>query len=81
MTKERIVSIVKEGIVEILPDVSEEKIDIEQSLRDYGANSIDRADIVIRAMEMLKLKIPMMEFANIKNIEGIVDLLYRRANP
>jgi len=80
MEKEQIIKIVKESIVEILLDVSEEQIDIKESLKYYGANSIDRAEIVIRAMERLNLKISMIEYGGIKNIEGIVDLLFRHSN-
>lgn len=76
MTKEQVFEVVKDSIVEFLPDVSRDDICIEESLRDLGANSIDRMDIVIKSMEALGIKIPMVEFGKVKNIQGLVDLLY-----
>ncbi len=76
MTKEQVFEIVKENIVEFLPDLSKEGIKIEQSLRDLGANSIDRMDIIVQSMENIGIKVPMVEFGNLRNIQGLVDLLY-----
>lgn len=78
MTKADVFEIVKENILDILPDVSEEEIQIEGSMKDLGANSIDRADIVVGSMEKLGLKIPLVEFGQLKNIQELVDLLYER---
>ena len=66
----------KSIIVEILPEIDSEQISIEDSLKEIGANSIDRMDIIIETMEKLGVKIPLVEFGQLKNIEGIVDLLY-----
>jgi polyketide biosynthesis acyl carrier protein len=50
---------------------------MEQSLKDdLGANSIDRMDIIVQSMNDLKVKIPMIEFGRLKNIEGIVEVLF-----
>jgi|LSQX01.2.fsa_nt_gb polyketide biosynthesis acyl carrier protein len=78
MTKENVFEVVKESIIEILPDISDGDILIEKSLKDLGANSIDRMDVVVQSMETLGIKIPMLEFGNIKNIQGLVDLLYEK---
>lgn len=78
MDKNEIFLIMKEIIAEILPDIDLEKITTEDSLKEIGANSIDRMDIIIGLMEKLGLKIPLVEFGQLKNIQGIVDLLYSK---
>lgn len=75
MSKEHVFEVVKNIIVEVLPDVELDQISIEKSLKDLGANSIDRMEIVTMSMEELDLKIPLMSFAQVGNIEGMVDVL------
>ncbi|MEW9701797.1 acyl carrier protein [Paenibacillus sp. SI8] len=76
MTKDEVFQKVKGCILEILPDLSEDEIKIELSLKDLGANSIDRADIAVNSMEALGLKMSMVEFGQVKNIQELVNLLY-----
>jgi polyketide biosynthesis acyl carrier protein len=78
MTKEQIFKIIKESVIEVLPDINDEDIKIEGSLKELGANSIDRLDITVMCMEALQIKVPMMEFGRVKNIQGLVDLLYEK---
>ncbi|GGX32839.1 acyl carrier protein [Aquimarina muelleri] len=75
MSKEHVFEVVKNIIVEVLPDVELDQVSIEKSLKDLGANSIDRMEIVTMSMEELDLKIPLMSFAQVGNIEGMVDVL------
>ncbi|MCX7920827.1 MAG: acyl carrier protein [Clostridia bacterium] len=79
MTKEQIFELVKNSIREMVPEINTDNVRIEQSLRDLGVNSIDRMDIVIKCMEDLNLKIPLVEFGKVKNIAGIVELLYEKS--
>ncbi len=78
MSKKEIFKLLKDVVVEIIPDINPEQIKIEESLKDLGANSVDRMDIVIRAMEVLDIKIPLVEFGEVNNIQGLVDLLYTK---
>lgn len=75
MTKEQVFETVKGVIVEVLPQVEKENITIEKQLKELGANSIDRMEIVTMSMRELDLKIPLMSFAGVGNIEGLVDVL------
>jgi polyketide biosynthesis acyl carrier protein len=76
MSKEEVFSVLKKVMAEIMPDIEPERVTLEESLRDLGANSVDRMDIVIGVMEELKLKVPLVEFGKVHNIRGLVDLLY-----
>lgn len=75
MSKEFVYEVVKNVITEVFPDVKSEMISIEKSLKDLGANSIDRMEVVTMLMEKLSLKIPLISFAQVNNIEGLVDIL------
>jgi polyketide biosynthesis acyl carrier protein len=75
MSKEHVFETVKNVIIEVLPDVDSDLIAIEKQLKDLGANSIDRMEIVTMSMQALEIKIPLMSFAGVNNIEGLVDVL------
>ncbi|MBG6133267.1 polyketide biosynthesis acyl carrier protein [Aquimarina sp. EL_43] len=75
MSKEHVFEVVKNVIIEVLPDIKPEQVHIEKNLRELGANSIDRMEVVTMSMEELDLKIPLMSFAQVSNIQGMVDVL------
>lgn len=78
MDKEQIKSILFANIADIM-DMDESEIDVQESLRDLGANSVDRMEIIVETMRKIGVKINMLEFANIKNIQEMVDFLYERS--
>lgn len=75
MSKQNVFETVKSVILEVLPDLNPELVTIEKQLKELGANSIDRMEVVTMSMEALGLKLPMMTFAQVSNIEGLVDVL------
>jgi polyketide biosynthesis acyl carrier protein len=75
MLKEHVFEVVKNIILEILPGVQSQLISREKSLKELGANSIDRMEVITMSMQELGLKIPLMSFAQVSNIEGLVDVL------
>ena len=78
MEKEQIKSILFANIADIM-DMDESEINVQESLRDLGANSVDRMEIIVDTMRKIGIKINMLEFANIKNIQEMVDFLYERS--
>ena len=75
MTKDEVFITLKEVIKEVLP-LNDQEITIDKSLTDLGANSIDRAEIVINVMSKLNITVPAQTLATVKNIAGLVDALY-----
>ena len=75
MSKEQVFEAVKKVIMEVLTDVESGAITIERNLKELGANSIDRMEVVTMSMEELGLKLPLMSFSQVSNIEGLVDVL------
>ncbi len=80
MTREEVFEVVKKNIREVLFNLNGQDIPIEVSLKELGANSLDRADITVQCLEDLQIKIPLVEFGSVKNIEGLVELLTRKVN-
>lgn len=80
MNKQQIFEVIKKNVLEILPEIDPARIVPESSLRDLGANSIDRADILIQSLEMLKLKFPLHEMGAARNLQGLIDLFDAKMN-
>jgi len=76
MTKEKIFEIIKRNLREILPDLDTVTIDLNQSMKDLGANSVDRMDVVIQTKEELDLKFPLHELGGLENLQGLVEFFY-----
>jgi polyketide biosynthesis acyl carrier protein len=79
LDQQEIFNVIKANTVKILPDVRPEDVNIEGSLTDLGANSIDRVEIVMYSLQELDLKIPTPELHGLKNLRAVVDLFYRYA--
>lgn len=80
MSKEEIFEILKEQILEIIPELDLSEVTMKDSLKEIGANSVDRADIIIVTMESLDIRIPMIQFGKAANIGDIVEIMYNAKN-
>ena len=78
MTREKVQEVVLKNIRNVLIDLAAMDIPTGASLKDLGANSIDRADIVVQCLEDLQLAIPLVELRGPSNISGLVSLLYEK---
>lgn len=75
--KETVARIVRESISSILPNLSMEAISGDKSLKDHGADSVDRVEIILSILNRLGIDEPMSNFSNIANIDELVDYLCR----
>jgi polyketide biosynthesis acyl carrier protein len=71
--------LVRQNIYEVLPDVDGRQLAAADRLTDLGANSVDRAEIVMMSMEALALDVPRAELAAVGTVGGLVDALYTRS--
>jgi len=74
--REEIASVVRKHLMGVVGDIKEADIDMSRSMKDFGANSLDIVDVVSSAMRELKVKVPRSELGRLKNMNGLVDLLY-----
>ncbi len=78
-SKAEIFDIIKANLLELLPELDPSKIVPEESMKNLGANSIDRADVIIQTMEALELKFPLHELGKLTNIQGLIDEFHDRS--
>ncbi len=75
MEKNAIFELVVENTCAVIPALKSHSFKPEDSLKDLGANSIDRTDILGKLMESLSLDIPRVKLFGTRNIGELVDLL------
>jgi polyketide biosynthesis acyl carrier protein len=73
--KETIAQVLRETISSILPSLPAEAIAGNRSLKDHGADSVDRVEIILSIMNRLGIVEPMSSFSNISTIDDMVDYL------
>ncbi|MCB9298320.1 MAG: acyl carrier protein [Lewinellaceae bacterium] len=71
MTKEEIITLLRENLLEIIPELEGEAFSNDESLVDLGANSIDRAELIMLTLEGLNLNVPRTEFVGYLNINSL----------
>ena len=71
--RNKIIEVIKSNITKNIEDIKIEDIDIQKSMKDYGANSLDIIEVVSCSMRELNLKIPRTELSDLKTIDGLVD--------
>ncbi|SHG23668.1 polyketide biosynthesis acyl carrier protein [Jatrophihabitans endophyticus] len=69
--------VVTATVREILPDVGVDEIRPDRHLRDLGADSVDRVEIIGAVLDRLSLDEPLSSFSDLPDIEAMVDLLER----
>ena len=78
MTIEDIFNILVNHTREVLPEVEDHDFQMKDSLRELGANSIDRSEIIMLTLESLSLSIPLIAVAKAENMGELAGLLHAR---
>jgi polyketide biosynthesis acyl carrier protein len=73
-----IFAIVTRHVREVVPGLESHSFQPTESLKELGANSIDRSEIVMMTLDTLSLKIPLVETVKASNIGELVSLLHAR---
>jgi polyketide biosynthesis acyl carrier protein len=75
MNESHIIDSLKAAIATVLGTQAPGQITPQDSLRQMGANSVDRAEILMCAMEDLNVRLPMLAFAEAQNLSDIAEVL------
>lgn len=78
MSTDDILEIIARHTREILPGLEAHCFAHTDSLRALGANSIDRADIIMLTLESLCLSIPLTVMAKAENIGELATIIHTR---
>lgn len=73
MNRDDVVALIEAKMLEHLDDVEQEDLDLAESFRELGANSLDMLDIVTSVMRELEIKIPRAELAEIESVDQLAD--------
>lgn len=75
MSTDEIVQVIGRCAADVLPDLGGHQFRRSDELLQLGANSLDRAEIVMMVQEVLGLKVPRTELFGPRNIGELADLL------
>lgn len=78
-SKEEIYEVIVNHTREIVPGLDDHPFQMTDSLRALGANSIDRADIIMMTLETLSLNIPLVEMAKAENIGDLAQIIHDKS--
>lgn len=76
--EERVLELIIQHTRQILPDLENHAFQGSERLRDLGANSVDRSEIVVMTLDSLGLSIPMAELARAEDIGQLARLIASR---
>jgi len=73
--QQRVFAVVKAKVMEVLIDLDPNLITPDGNLTELGANSVDRVEIAMLAMEELDTRVPRTELADVKDLLGLITVL------
>jgi acyl carrier protein len=79
MSRDEMFAVVKNNIQRIIEAAKGKDIAETQSMRDFGADSLEIVEVVSRSMKELKIKVPRTELSGAKNLKDLIDLFERAA--
>lgn len=75
MSKDEIFRVICRHACEVIPSLESHNFRFDDALKDLGANSTDRSEILMMTLETLALRIPLVATAKAKNIGELADVL------
>lgn len=64
---------------EVVPGLQQHNFQPTDSLKALGANSVDRADIIMFTLETLSLNIPLSAMAKADNISDLARIIHEKS--
>ena len=78
MNKQEVLDVIISHTCSILPRLKDHNFSEDDALRDLGANSVDRSEIIMMTLESLNLNIRLMEISMAENIGELASILYEK---
>ena len=79
VTRDEMFAVVKSNIQEIVEGTKGLDIKETDSMRDYGADSLEIVEVVSRSMKELRIKVPRTELSGAKCLKELLDLFEKFA--
>nr|AGS49614.1 hypothetical protein [uncultured bacterium esnapd11] len=75
MTEQEIFAVLRRHLLDVLPELDESRIQLDRSMKDLGANSIDRMDVVIGVQDELGVNVPTSAMKDVHDLRSLVVAL------
>lgn len=75
MTRMELARLLREEIIAVLPHLEHGYIRDDQSLKDVGADSVERIEIILALKRRLFVDAPLAEFSTIPDIAALTEFL------
>ncbi|MGH9349170.1 MAG: acyl carrier protein [Vicinamibacterales bacterium] len=79
MTADEVFEVIVKNVRVVIPELAGHAFAPTDSLKDLGANSIDRSEIVVMTLEDLAVVVPLVEVAGARNLGHLAALLHAKA--
>jgi acyl carrier protein len=79
VTRDEMFAVVKSNIQEIVEGAKGIDIKETDSMRDFGADSLEIVEVVSRSMKDLKIKVPRTELSGARSLKDLLDLFEKSA--
>jgi acyl carrier protein len=79
MSREEIFEAIKSNMRMIIPGVDGHEVLETNTMRDFGADSLEMVEVVSRSMKQLKIKVPRAKLLPVKNLKELVDVFEESA--
>lgn len=78
MNQQGVLAVIVRHAREVIPRLENHQFCGADSLRELGANSVDRSEIVMLTLESLSLSVPLIEVARAENIGELASILHEK---
>ncbi|MEM0939180.1 MAG: acyl carrier protein [Bacteroidota bacterium] len=78
MEKDTLLDLLKTHLTEIIPELEGKSILVDEPLRDLGANSVDRGELITLTLEQLELDIARVELVGAQTLDELADVLLEK---
>ena len=79
MNREEIFAVVKANMQTIIEGAKGKEIAETNSMRDFGADSLEIVEVLSRSMKQLRIKVPRAELMDARNLKDLLDLFEKAA--
>jgi len=79
MNREVIFEAIRSNMRMIIPGVDGHEVLETNTMRDFGADSLEMVEVVSRSMKQLKIKVPRAKLLPVKNLKELVDVFEESA--
>jgi polyketide biosynthesis acyl carrier protein len=75
MTREEMFGVIRANMQAVIEGARGQEIAEHQSMRDFGADSLEIVEVVSRSMKQCRRKVRRTDLADVRNLGELLDLL------